>query len=85
MRLVEAAAQIATAVRLRGVEVEAIEYEVAEHDSSTVVATVWFVEGGGDPLTLSIDLSAPVSGDYHATKDALTRVLLNALPTLAVH
>ena len=79
MRLIEAAAVIASATRARGAQVEVVEYEVAAPDSRMVNTTVYF-EGSGEPLTLTIELNAPMPEDDRAVKAVLSRVLNSAAP-----
>ena len=75
MRLIEAAALIASAVQERG-EVASVDYELVS-DRTSVRCCVNFA--AGPPFDVMIELSAPASEGY---RDILSKVLA---PSLAVH
>ena len=86
MRLVEARFEVERMVQARGlhgcsIEVEAVGCELA--DASTVVAYIYFM-GDEEPLTLVIDLEAPVTEET-LDRDALSQALLSSSPAPSVH
>ena len=82
MRLIEAAAEIARAVRVRGVAVESVDYLVPQAGNVTVECHVNFVSGA--PLVLLIELSAPVREET-LPREVLSRILRSAVPRPSVH
>jgi hypothetical protein len=82
MRLIEAAAEIARAVRERGVEVESVDYQVPEAGLCDVECRVNFVVGA--PLVLRIELSAPVHEET-LPREVLSRILRSTVPRPSVH